>query len=180
MRAKKLFVTILLVTILLIFWCIQMHKNRDVDGLKIQSVDFFEEVVHLEAVMMKNELRETQEEIDAYLVKHPILFLTNSALLQGGFENNRTLEYIVSLFECTEGEFAITIVAHSDTDGSSSHNRKLSQKRADALHQYIASRYQAQFINAIGYGEEFPLSTEENQTSNRRIEIKLRRVYNGL
>ncbi len=71
----------------------------------------------------------------------------------------------------------IAVCGFTDSDGDAAANKILSQKRADAVRAYLASKgIDASRIIAIGYGEEKPVadnSTEEGKAKNRRTEIKV-------
>lgn len=69
----------------------------------------------------------------------------------------------------------IRIGAHTDARGNSSANLKLSQARADAVRDYLASRgVPADRLDAKGFGETVPITdnrTEHGRAQNRRIEL---------
>jgi outer membrane protein OmpA-like peptidoglycan-associated protein len=77
-------------------------------------------------------------------------------------------------------ERKLTVEGHTDSQGSSSYNQELSQRRADAVRSYIISRgYQGDLIQANGIGEDRPVSTNDNaegRANNRRVEIIVNRV----
>ncbi len=168
-----MFLSIFLVLLLLIGLCFLID-----DGQK-QSITV--ESIHTAPVISLQERRKSisdiQKEIDLLLSREPILFMNNSSSLDNNLsESNITLKKIVMLLKSVNQEIMIKISTHSDEKGSRSHNRELSQKRADMIAKYIKQQYKAKFISAIGYGEEFPLPKESNNSSNRRVEILLREV----
>ncbi len=68
----------------------------------------------------------------------------------------------------------VVIEGHTDTSGSATYNKRLSQTRADAVAQILVSYYRvdASRVTAIGYGEEQPIadeSTAEGKAANRRV-----------
>lgn len=68
----------------------------------------------------------------------------------------------------------VTIEGHTSAPGSDAHNKKLSQKRADAVAAALTTRYgiSAERIKAIGYGEERLLTKETTKAAhalNRRV-----------
>jgi outer membrane protein OmpA-like peptidoglycan-associated protein len=69
------------------------------------------------------------------------------------------------------------IIGHTDADGDAEANRILSQKRAEAVRQYlIQNGIQAWRVKATGKGESEPLTenkTAEGRAMNRRVEVKL-------
>lgn len=68
----------------------------------------------------------------------------------------------------------IEISGHTDDAGKKAVNKKLSQQRADAVRDYLASKgIDADRIKAVGYGDEKPIApndTSEGRQKNRRIE----------
>jgi outer membrane protein OmpA-like peptidoglycan-associated protein len=69
------------------------------------------------------------------------------------------------------------IIGHTDSDGDSQANQRLSQKRAEAVKDYVLSHFSIPDYNlqTEGKGESAPVadnSTEEGKTKNRRVEFK--------
>lgn len=72
----------------------------------------------------------------------------------------------------------VEIGGHTDSRGSASYNRKLSEKRAQAVRLYLIEKHQIEpgRMIAKGYGESQPLApndTEENMYRNRRVEFTI-------
>jgi OmpA-OmpF porin, OOP family len=71
----------------------------------------------------------------------------------------------------------IELSAHTDSKGSDEYNLELSQKRAESVAAYLASKgISPQRLIAKGYGESVPIadnSTEEGMSKNRRVEMKV-------
>ena len=71
----------------------------------------------------------------------------------------------------------LVIEGHTDSDGDTGFNQKLSEDRAKNVKLYLETKYDfitPAMIDAIGYGEErpiFPNDSEINKTFNRRIEV---------
>ncbi len=68
----------------------------------------------------------------------------------------------------------LQVQGHSSTDGSSTHNRELSGRRAAAVAEYLRSHGVSQEITSQGYGETYPLcheDTDECHERNRRVEL---------
>lgn len=171
MKPKKLFLVVLFIIILLTLWCIFISKRDNIFFHK--EINSGYGVALYETIPIRKTLYEAQKEIDSILLQNPIKFVDNGTIL----ESNKTVDDIVSILKVTVGDIAIRVSSYSDINGSSRFNRQLTQKRADNIASYIKDRYQAKFINSIGYGKEFPLSKEDNRTDNR-VEIYLQRIYN--
>jgi OOP family OmpA-OmpF porin len=71
----------------------------------------------------------------------------------------------------------IRIEGHTDSDGKAKYNKELSQRRADAVMQYLISAgVDASRMEAVGFGEEKPIadnSTPEGKEANRRVEFNI-------
>ena len=71
----------------------------------------------------------------------------------------------------------IDVTGHTDSTGSSTYNQTLSENRARAVADYLASRgVAAGRVRSQGYGETQPVAsnaTEEGRSANRRVEIKI-------
>jgi len=69
----------------------------------------------------------------------------------------------------------ITVEGHTDSNGTASYNLELSQRRAEAVKQYlIAHGIAAERITAIGKGEADPIAgndTAEGRKLNRRVDV---------
>lgn len=72
-------------------------------------------------------------------------------------------------------DLVIEISAHTDNQGSHDHNMELSEKRAQAVVDFLKSKgVPGRMLVAKGYGETAPLvanDTPENRQKNRRVEF---------
>lgn len=69
---------------------------------------------------------------------------------------------------------AFEIDGHTDSDASDEHNQVLSEKRANAVKNFLTSQGTAAEITIKGYGESRPIAsndTPEGKQKNRRVEI---------
>ena len=73
----------------------------------------------------------------------------------------------------------LIVEGHTDSKGSTSYNQGLSQRRADAVRDYLVQRgYPADRIQARGKGKESPIAdnaSPEGRANNRRVEIIIER-----
>ena len=71
----------------------------------------------------------------------------------------------------------IEVTGHTDSTGSESYNQELSERRAQAVGQYlVGQQVLRQRVITEGFGEEFPVgdnSTEGGRQLNRRVELRL-------
>lgn len=72
-------------------------------------------------------------------------------------------------------ERKLTVEGFTDSQGAAAYNQELSQRRADAVREYIISRgYPADLVVARGIGEDRPVANNANaegRANNRRVEI---------
>jgi outer membrane protein OmpA-like peptidoglycan-associated protein len=71
------------------------------------------------------------------------------------------------------------VEGYTDSQGSDTYNLDLSQRRADAVRDYLVHRgYDSSRVQAHGIGEGRPIAdnaTAEGRANNRRVEIVLER-----
>ena len=72
----------------------------------------------------------------------------------------------------------VEISGHTDAYGKWDYNRALSQKRAEAVKDYLTKKgIDPRRIKAVGYGESKPLASnddeDEGRELNRRVEFKV-------
>jgi outer membrane protein OmpA-like peptidoglycan-associated protein len=121
------------------------------------------------------EVTET-EDGSAIMVNLPdgVTFAVNSTEISPGFQYtldqiaNSMIQYPNSL---------IDVYGHTDSSGTDEYNLGLSQRRADAVADYLVMRGVSRArIETIGYGERYPIAsndTVEGKARNRRVEIKI-------
>ncbi|HHD77862.1 MAG TPA: hypothetical protein ENK93_00500 [Campylobacteraceae bacterium] len=120
-------------------------------------------------------IQTTQSEIDKLLKERPIYFKSGSSELT--LDSKKLLDRIVDLVnKNTEEIERLRIAGHTDASGPADFNKQLSQKRAETVRDYlIGHKIKVPTIEAIGYGEERPLSSNPYAKENRRVEITIRK-----
>jgi OOP family OmpA-OmpF porin len=103
-----------------------------------------------------------------------ILFNTGKASFKAGVTDQ--LDGMLAIMnQFLSAEFAIK--GYTDSIGSTSNNSKLSDKRANAVRDYLVENgIDAARLTAEGFGEESPFETNMNESGrekNRRVEVKL-------
>ena len=77
-----------------------------------------------------------------------------------------------------EGDVAVIVEGHTDDRGSDAYNLRLSERRAQAVRDYlVAGGIVPSRITSIGRGESQPVAsnaTEDGRAQNRRVEIRIR------
>jgi outer membrane protein OmpA-like peptidoglycan-associated protein len=88
--------------------------------------------------------------------------------------NRELLSRIAGILLASKG-FGLSIFGYTDDIGSSEYNQKLSERRAEAVRQYLVQAgIDASLVNAKGYGKSSPRlegETEQARSVNRRVEI---------
>jgi OmpA-OmpF porin, OOP family len=74
--------------------------------------------------------------------------------------------------------FIVVVDGNTDSVGPADYNYKLSQRRADSVIQYLASKYSvpAHKIYVIGLGKDKPLAENKDskgRAENRRVDVRL-------
>ena len=87
------------------------------------------------------------------------------------------LDQLAGTISSTKG-YLIALEGSTDSVGSADYNYDLSQRRANAVIQYLASKYNvpAHKIYVIGLGKDKPVEsnkTREGRAGNRRVDVRL-------
>jgi len=105
-----------------------------------------------------------------------VLFASNQAVLLP--EARSRLDQVAAVLLTTR-ERNITIEGHTDSQGTDANNMGLSQRRADAVRDYIVAKgYGSDLVKANGLGEGHPVADNagaEGRANNRRVEIIIAR-----
>lgn len=119
-------------------------------------------------------LQAKQTERGLVLTLGDVLFDYNRASLKSGAQQNL---YRLVTFLKEHPEQNVLIEGHTDSKGSESYNRELAEDRAQAVRDLlIGNGIGAERITASGYGESYPLATNDTvagRQQNRRVEIVL-------
>ncbi|MCA1790638.1 MAG: OmpA family protein [Thioalkalivibrio sp.] len=135
-----------------------------------------------EADLARQETAELQRQIEAMnaqatdrglvLTLGDVLFATGRSELRGGAVRN--LDQLAAFLRQHTERTAI-IEGHTDSVGSTSSNLALSQRRADAVVQYLIRQgVGSNRLHATGRGQDYPVAendTASGRQQNRRVEI---------
>jgi len=98
-------------------------------------------------------------------------------------ENRELLSRIAGVLLTTE-DFGIQVYGHTDDVGSVEYNQELSERRAEAVRQYlIEAGVDESIIQSKGFGKAAPLvegSDSQSRQRNRRVEIAVVQTTGGL
>ena len=132
----------------------QERELRQIEGVDVTRVD-------------DDELKVT--------VKNEVLFDYNSTALRSA--SRSALEEMSEVFQ-RYNDTTIIVEGHADSTGSASYNQRLSERRADAVANYLQNLgVRGSRIDAVGFGESQPRAsnnTASGRQANRRVEINVR------
>lgn len=76
-----------------------------------------------------------------------------------------------------EPNIRVEVAGHTDSVGSEAYNQKLSERRAQAVADYLISRgVDPKRLKAVGYGKDKPIAsnaTDAGRAENRRVELQI-------
>lgn len=112
---------------------------------------------------------------DERIILENIYFKSGKAELT--INSYTALDHIKRIF-IDNPNIKVQIEGHTDSQGSSRYNLKLSQLRANAVSDYLIGKFNIPRtqIKAVGFGEDHPITsnnTKEGRAQNRRIEFKV-------
>lgn len=88
-----------------------------------------------------------------------------------------TLDRLAELIQASGGTGSVAIEGHTDAEGADSYNQSLSQRRAEAVKTYLASKgVSGDRLLTRGLGETRPVASNDddaNRQRNRRVEVIL-------
>lgn len=153
----------------------QRLKERDRIALEARTREAEEARAAVEQLILElADLEAKQTERGMVLTLGDVLFDYNRASLKPGAQQNL---YRLVTYLSEHPEQMIRIEGHADNTGSDSYNLDLSERRAQAVRDFlIGSGIGAERITARGLGEAYPLAsnnTEAGRQQNRRVEIVL-------
>ena len=132
----------------------QERELRQIEGVDVTRVD-------------DDELKVT--------VRNEVLFDYNSTGLRSA--SRSALQEMSEVFQ-RYNDTTIVVEGHADSTGSSSYNQRLSERRADAVANYLQTLgVRGSRIDAVGFGESQPRAsnnTANGRQLNRRVEINVR------
>lgn len=82
-------------------------------------------------------------------------------------------QLIAALSRESLAEYRFQVAGHTDSSGDADYNRSLSERRANAVRQYLIDNgIDPDRLVAVGYGEDMPLNGRDPaHPDNRRVEI---------
>lgn len=108
------------------------------------------------------------------LILENVYFKSNTSVLESS--SFPSLDALIARLKMNKNLF-IQVIGHTDNIGKEAYNDQLSQKRAEAIGNYLVSKgISKEKVECIGLGSRERIDksgTEEGNAKNRRVEIKL-------
>ncbi len=148
--------------------------NVAADGYLFYSAHFAFRGEHSHKDPFRRDIPLERVEVGSSVVLNNIFFDSDSHVLLTGSmaELNR-----VFIFMEENPDLAVEIAGHTDSTGSAKHNQDLSQKRAEAVVEYLFSKgIETDRLISTGYGDRKPVGSndiEEGRAINRRTELTI-------
>jgi outer membrane protein OmpA-like peptidoglycan-associated protein len=93
-------------------------------------------------------------------------------------ESYPTLNAVANILKTHPEIIGLTVEGHTDNQGSLEYNRKLSERRANAVVRYLFSQGVTTPMQAPGYGASAPVCmelTDDCRAKNRRVEFRIKK-----
>lgn len=108
-------------------------------------------------------------------VRNDVLFDFNSSALRSASRDSlREMAGVFNRYPNTD----IVVAGYTDSIGSASYNKRLSERRADSVTRYLENLgVDGDRLDPVGYGKSYPRAsnnTAEGRQLNRRVEIRIR------
>ena len=126
----------------------------------------------VEEVKAQPQTRVAQEIEEKGRATLEVLFDTNKATIKKNYAKD--IDNLSDVMK-QHPDLNVTIEGHTDNVGKAAYNKKLSQKRAEAVKKYMVKKggIDAKRLKAVGYGLEKPIAsnkTKAGRAKNRRVE----------
>ncbi len=109
------------------------------------------------------------------VITEKVMFDYDKATIKA--ESNELLSDVGEIIKKFPTIKKVSIEGHTDTTGKAKYNKKLSQKRANAVKEFLVKLgIDGKRLEAIGHGEENPIDPskgEEANEKNRRVEFNI-------
>jgi OOP family OmpA-OmpF porin len=120
-------------------------------------------------------------ETDRVKIKDTVYFDFNKATIQS--RSFGMLDQVAKVLIAHPEILLVSIQGHTDDWGSNEYNLDLSQRRAEAVLNYLGKTVARERMEAKGFGEERPIAsnaTNEGRATNRRVEFIIVRTEQDL
>ncbi|MGH8496313.1 MAG: OmpA family protein [Gammaproteobacteria bacterium] len=134
-----------------------------------------EQFAQIEGMFERSEAQVFRQADDVYIRLSALSFDSGRATIDpGNFGLLTKLERAIQVFP----DAHLVIEGHTDSYGGDAENFELSQRRAEAVRQYLLAnaRLDPARISSVGYGETRPVAnneTADGRAKNRRIDVRI-------
>jgi OOP family OmpA-OmpF porin len=158
----------------------QVNSKADAAEQKAQSAGQAADQASQNATTASNRvtsLAGTVENLDNYKSVSDTTVLFGFDKYQLTRKDKQTLDEFASQLS-SQKHYIVQVEGYTDSTGNADYNYQLSQKRADAVIQYLAQKYQvpAHKIFLIGLGKDNPVAqntSASGRAKNRRVDVRL-------
>lgn len=151
--------------------------SNDIAAARKDNQALNERVSKLEGDLrdMENKIKELEQNCTANFSFDNIGFDFGTATLND--ESKTVLDKVAEVLKKSPVWSTLEINGNTDNIGAASYNKKLSEKRADTVKNYLAGKgIDASKLIAKGFGEDNPIATNdtpEGRMKNRRVDFKI-------
>jgi len=146
--------------------------DKDDNCPKVKGVASNKGCPEVKAAPVEVITKEAKAQLDAYA--KTIYFNSGKSSFKNGVRPKLDAIYEI-MKEYPNANFSID--GHTDSQGSDALNKKLSQRRADAVKTYLIGKGLSSVrLSSYGFGEDYPIDTNKTgagRANNRRVEIRL-------
>jgi OmpA-OmpF porin, OOP family len=158
----------------------QVNTKADAAEQKAQAAGQSADQANQNATSASNRvtsLAGTVENLDNYKSVSDTTVLFGFDKYQLTKKDKQTLDEFASQL-ASQKHYIVQVEGYTDSTGNADYNYQLSQKRADAVIQYLAQKYQvpAHKIFLIGLGKDNPVAqntSASGRAKNRRVDVRL-------
>ncbi len=175
MKAKKLFISLLLLLLLLIGLCVWIIFQEQTERFIVQKNFAFGKAL---SKPIERNITEAQEDIRLLLEHAPICFEHNTTIKEQNLTQTgrESIEMLLAILNRLDQEVALGIWVHSHQQGARRFHRMETQHEADILALDLRNHDRVRYISALGYGEEFYSRFKEINSSCDYLEITLHQI----
>ena len=118
---------------------------------------------------------------DKIEILEKVYFDTAKATIKA--RSNNVLNQVALILKANPQVTKVRVEGHTDSQGNDEYNRDLSQRRAEAVRDYLVGRgVDGGRLEAVGYGEEKPVADNDvpkGREANRRVEFNIISTSDG-
>jgi len=160
-----------------------MLKGAGIGAIAGGSVGYY---MDTQEAKLRKQLRATGVSVERDGDKINLIMPSNITFESGGYTLSNSFFEVMDSVVLVVQEFEKTIIVsagHTDSQGSDKSNQLLSERRANAVAEYLLQKGVVEArVETIGFGEKQPVADNGNSAGralNRRVEISLFPITEG-